>query len=367
MPLTNIHSRQSRNVQVKGTPRRKPRKSGGSPIGVSKPPPFATTKMKKTKTCAFRRRMELARNSGRMSSIDAPVVPITEASTAPMAISTALRPGVPARVPRTTIPPAMTKRAPSRTMKATYSLAACATAVGSSVAVQIATGTPSTALRTALLRLDSQSFPAASGRTAMQTSMAAKGTTLQSGRRVPRCGALGVAARRPCTGANLDGAFAAVHSSSSGSRIEIFRCEERIGAMNRARVALLAAAVAACASQKGPTAPPPAQQHGVELSDIDRGANPCTDFFQFANGAWRKANPIPASMQRWSRRWQAGEKNKERLKDILEEISRRSDWPGGSVERIVGDDYASCMDEARAEASGIAPLAPMLAEIDGIR
>src|SRR5207248_362776 len=75
----------------------------------------------------------------------------------------------------------------------------------------------------------------------------------------------------------------------------------------------------------------------------------------------------PASMQRWSRRWQAGEKNKERLKDILEEISRRSDWPGGSVEQIVGDDYASCMDEARAEASGIAPLAPMLAEIDGIR
>ena len=52
------------------------------------------------------------------------------------------------------------------------------------------------------------------------------------------------------------------------------------------------------------------------------------------------------------KRWQAGEKNKERLKDILEEISRRSDWPGGSVERIVGDDYASCMDEARAEASG---------------
>ena len=137
--------------------------------------------------------------------------------------------------------------------------------------------------------------------------------------------------------------------------------------MSPARVALLAAAAAACASQKGPTAPPPAQQHGVELSDIDRGANPCTDFFQFANGAWRKANPIPASMQRWSRRWQAGEKNKERLKDILEEISRRSDWPGGSVERIVGDDYASCMDEARAEASGIAPLAPMLAEIDGIR
>src|SRR5439155_1119690 len=31
---------------------------------------------------------------------------------------------------------------------------------------------------------------------------------------------------------------------------------------------------AACAGQKGPTAPPPAQHHGVELSDIDRSARP---------------------------------------------------------------------------------------------
>src|SRR4051812_23994696 len=84
------------------------------------------------------------------------------------------------------------------------------------------------------------------------------------------------------------------------------------------RIALLTAALAACASQKSPPVPPPEQQHGVELTDIDRGANPCSDLYQFANGAWRKSNPIPASMQRWSRRWQAGEANKKRLKDILE-------------------------------------------------
>src|ERR1700730_5628571 len=134
-----------------------------------------------------------------------------------------------------------------------------------------------------------------------------------------------------------------------------------------ARSSLLAAALAACVSQQGPKAPPPAQQHGVELTDIDRAANPCSDFFQFANGAWRKANPIPGSMQRWSRRWQAGETNKERLKDILEEVSRRADWPQGSVEQLVGDDYASCMDEGRADAQGIQPVAPMLASIDAIR
>jgi len=52
----------------------------------------------------------------------------------------------------------------------------------------------------------------------------------------------------------------------------------RIRGMNHARLSPLLAALAACASQKGPPAPPPAQQHGVELADIDRGANACTDF-----------------------------------------------------------------------------------------
>jgi endothelin-converting enzyme/putative endopeptidase len=130
---------------------------------------------------------------------------------------------------------------------------------------------------------------------------------------------------------------------------------------------VLAAALLGCASQKPPTAPPPAEQHGVEIADLDRGANPCADFFQFSNGTWRKGNPIPASMDRWSRRWQAGENNKERLKDILEQVSQRSDWPQGSIEQLVGDDYASCMDEARADAQGLKPAAAMLAEIDAIQ
>ncbi len=126
-------------------------------------------------------------------------------------------------------------------------------------------------------------------------------------------------------------------------------------------------AVVACAGSKGPSAPPVAQQHGVEIADIDRSAAPCGDFYEFANGAWRKANPIPSSMPRWSRRWESGEVNKERLKDILEEVSKRTDRPKGSVEQIVGDDYASCMDEARADAAGISPLAKLLAQLDAMQ
>jgi len=106
---------------------------------------------------------------------------------------------------------------------------------------------------------------------------------------------------------------------------------------------------------------------GIEAGDLDRGASPCGDFFEFANGAWRAANPIPSSMVRWSRRWAAGESAKEQLKVILDEVSSRTDWPKGSVEQQIGDHYAACMDEKRADEIGLEPLRPMLAEIDGLK
>ena len=120
--------------------------------------------------------------------------------------------------------------------------------------------------------------------------------------------------------------------------------------------ALLAVALTPSTPQKGP-----------EPGDIDRKVDPCTDFYDFANGAWRAANPIPASMPRWSRRWAAGEASKDRLKLILEEASAAKDQPKGSIEQLIGDFYGACMDEARADGLGVKPLAPLLAEIAGMK
>ena len=38
--------------------------------------------------------------------------------------------------------------------------------------------------------------------------------------------------------------------------------------------------------------------HGIEPGDLNRAVQPCTDFFEYANGGWRAGNPIPASMPR---------------------------------------------------------------------
>jgi endothelin-converting enzyme/putative endopeptidase len=122
----------------------------------------------------------------------------------------------------------------------------------------------------------------------------------------------------------------------------------------------LAAAITIAAAQQP-------NQKGVEVGDLDRSAAACTDFYQFANGSWRAANPIPASMPRWSRRWAAGEQAKDQLKTILDEISPRTDWPKGSIEQLIGDHYAACTDESTINALGVKPLDPLLQDIAAIK
>jgi endothelin-converting enzyme/putative endopeptidase len=94
----------------------------------------------------------------------------------------------------------------------------------------------------------------------------------------------------------------------------------RIGRTLTALAALFAVALTPGTSRKG-----------IETADISRAADPCTDFYEFANGAWRAANPIPPSMDRWSRRWQAGEQNKDKLKEILDEAAAVKEAPKGSA------------------------------------
>jgi endothelin-converting enzyme/putative endopeptidase len=106
---------------------------------------------------------------------------------------------------------------------------------------------------------------------------------------------------------------------------------------------------------------------GVESADMNRNADPCTDFYEFSNGAWRANNPIPPEMQHWSRRWAAGESSKDKLKAILEEVSAKTDRPAGSVRQQIGDFYAACMDEKAVNRLGLSPIRPYLDEIDGLK
>ena len=116
-----------------------------------------------------------------------------------------------------------------------------------------------------------------------------------------------------------------------------------------------------------PVRAPSSTQKGSDASGVNRTVDPCTDFYEFSNGAWRTQNPIPEGKPRWGRRDVAREANKQNVRSVIQDAAARTDWPAGSAQQIVGDFYAACTDEAAADAAGLAPIAPLLAEIDAAK
>jgi putative endopeptidase len=101
---------------------------------------------------------------------------------------------------------------------------------------------------------------------------------------------------------------------------------------------------------------------GLDLTSLDRSADPCVDFFQFACGSWLKNNPIPPDQARWGVDSKLQEQNQMILRQILEDASR-PDPKRTAVQQKIGDYYASCMDEPAIEAAGTKPLRGDLEQI----
>lgn len=110
----------------------------------------------------------------------------------------------------------------------------------------------------------------------------------------------------------------------------------------------------------------PTTEHGFDVANLDRSANACVDFNQFANGGWMAHNPIPAAYPSWGSFNELAEKNRDVLHGILEDAAKNTSAPKGSNEQKVGDFYASCMDTTDIEAEGTKPLEPEFARIAAI-
>src|SRR5579875_873576 len=115
--------------------------------------------------------------------------------------------------------------------------------------------------------------------------------------------------------------------------------------MKRIAILLLIAFGAACCGFA---------QQGPDLSAIDKSADPCQDFYQYACGGWMKAHPIPADESRWGRFNELNQRNQTILRGILEDAAKNQNR--SETDQKIGAFYQSCMDEAKIEQLGTSPL-----------
>jgi putative endopeptidase len=134
-------------------------------------------------------------------------------------------------------------------------------------------------------------------------------------------------------------------------------------------LALAAASLPACFAQ---TATAPADQPlakipyspSLDVTSMDRSADPCTDFYQYVCGGWMKNNPIPADQAGWSVYAKLANENRQLLWGILEADARAAHRT--PVQQKIGDYFAACMDTDAIDALGLKPMQPELDKIAAI-
>jgi putative endopeptidase len=61
---------------------------------------------------------------------------------------------------------------------------------------------------------------------------------------------------------------------------------------------------------------------GLDVSSMDKTADPCVDLYQYSCGGWMKNNPIPRDQARWSVYGKLYQDNQQFLWGILDQLSQ---------------------------------------------
>ncbi|MEO6334410.1 MAG: M13 family metallopeptidase N-terminal domain-containing protein, partial [Pyrinomonadaceae bacterium] len=109
-----------------------------------------------------------------------------------------------------------------------------------------------------------------------------------------------------------------------------------------------------------------AQGKGFDTGRMDKSADACNDFFQYANGTWLRSTQIPASESRWGTFNILADNNNSLLREILE-TSAKTKAAKGTDAQLIGDYYSSCMDQAAINKAGIKPIKRFLRDIDKVQ
>lgn len=136
--------------------------------------------------------------------------------------------------------------------------------------------------------------------------------------------------------------------------------------LKHAAIAGLAFMVMSCGQPGEGTKEEKAGRKLLDPANMDTTVRPGDNFFQYANGAWLKNNPIPKSKTRWGSFNELDENNNAVLHSLLDSAAKITGAAKGSSTQMVGDFYRTGMDSMAIEKAGITPLNPILARINGL-
>jgi putative endopeptidase len=104
----------------------------------------------------------------------------------------------------------------------------------------------------------------------------------------------------------------------------------------------------------------------LDVSSMDKNADPCVDFYQYSCGGWKKNNPIPADQPSWDVYGKMAQDNRRVLWGILDRLATQAEGRTVSQQKI-GDAFAACTDEDRVQSLGAGPMKPELDLIAGMK
>ncbi|HEX4763329.1 MAG TPA: M13 family metallopeptidase [Usitatibacter sp.] len=131
--------------------------------------------------------------------------------------------------------------------------------------------------------------------------------------------------------------------------------------MKRNPVRILAAAILAALSL------PAASK--LDVAGLDRGIDPCTDFYGYANRIWIASTPVPADRARWGPMDMIARDNQELLRGILDKElrkGRKDAYKYGSDEWKALSYYQSGMNDNRREYHAMMPVETLLKDIAAV-
>jgi putative endopeptidase len=128
--------------------------------------------------------------------------------------------------------------------------------------------------------------------------------------------------------------------------------------------------LAACASQTPPpasvAAPHPTLRSGIDLQYVDSSTRPQDDVYQYLNGKWLRNYQLPPDKGAVGSFTTVQDRTEEQLRSIVDSLEQMPGNEDPDAKKLA-DLYASFMNEAQLEISGIKPLMPEFAAIDAIK